>query len=212
MSSQTALSLQSVLHKSYKVGELEQKTPDWCRVTSRFNSYNMCKAHKHIAFPCPFPLCFKILSGQRPSTGGTLSLKGINMQGVRKAEKLYFLSQWAQFSITIAIILGIQILKYHTVFPWVAVKTISSNHEVGFQMCSLNFNDDHADEQNNAHFWWHIWREWHIKFTRINSISRTVHSPAFNLFTLNKHIRQATLQRLCANAWQWECTPWCVWV
>lgn len=107
---------------------------------------------KPIPFPCPFPLCFKILSRQRTSTGGTLSLKGINTQGVRKAKKPYSLSQWAHFNITIGIILDIQILKSHTVFPWVAGKTISSNHAVGFQMCSLNFNDDHADEQNNALF------------------------------------------------------------
>lgn len=94
---------------------------------------------------------------------GTLSLKGIHMQEVRKTKKLYFLSQWAHFSITTAItdpsavriqivILDIQILKFHTVFPWIAGKTVSSNHALGFQMCSLNFNGNHADEQNNAHF------------------------------------------------------------
>lgn len=85
------------------------------------------------------------------------------MREVRKTKKLYFLSQWAHFSITTAVtdpsiiraqvvILDIQTLKFHTVFSWVAGKTVSSSHALGFQIRSLNFNGDHVDEQNNAHF------------------------------------------------------------
>lgn len=53
---------------------------------------------------------------------------------------------------THVLILDIQVLKFHTTFPWVAGKAVPSSHALGFRMCSLNFNGDHADERNNAHF------------------------------------------------------------
>lgn len=85
------------------------------------------------------------------------------MRDLRKNKKLYFPSQWAYSSLTTAVsdpstertqvvVMDIQILQFRTALPRVAGKTISSSHAPGYQMCSLNFNGGHADEQNNAHF------------------------------------------------------------